>query len=266
MKQYKNLFQLCKTKRASGMTLIEVIIALAIFAIISVFTVTSTNIGMSIKKKISGENDYYHSLRTVLRYLDRDISLAFHAYADTPLGYKNRTTAAKTNPLLSVYTPSSFFKGTRDKLFFTSTSHRRMYSDTNETETCKISYYIEQDGEDSSIENLVKRESTFIDDKIEESGAKYIIASGVESISFRYFSPKGVSDDGTWSEVWDSTTGDTINTFPMAVEVTIVMSDPAGNKEKKIKITEKIKLFNPNNIESTTTTTKTTTTTAATGA
>lgn len=241
------------------MTLIEVIIALAIFAVISVFTVTSTTVGMRIKKKISGENDYYHSVRTVLRYLDRDISLAFHAYSDTPIGYSNRTTASKTNPLLSVYTPSSFFKGTKDKIFFTSTSHRRIYKDTNETDTCKVSYYLEQDADDPSIENLVKRESTFIDDKIEESGAKYIIASGVDSISFKYFSPKGISDDGTWSDTWDSTTGDNMNYFPLAVEVTIIMS-PSDNKDQKLKVTEKIKLFNPNNLDSNTTTTTTTTT------
>ena len=230
-----------------GMTLIEVIIALAIFSVISVFTVTSTNVGMRIKKKVSVENDYYHAVRTILRYFDRDISLAFHAYPDTPLAQQTRLQASKTNPLLTVYVPASFFKGSRDKIFFTSSSHQRIYKDTNETETCKISYYLEPDQDNRGTNNLIKRESTFIDDKIEESGAKYVIASGVESISFRYYSPIGNSDDGTWSETWDSTEGDHINTFPLAVEITVIVFSPQ-DKDKKLKIFERIKLFNANNL------------------
>jgi len=229
------------------MTLIEVIIALAIFSVISIFTVSSTTVGMRIKKKVSVENDYYHTMRTILRYFDRDISLAFHAYPDTPLAQQKRIQGARTNPLLTVYVPASFFKGSKEKLFFTSSSHQRIYKDSNETETCKISYYLEPDPDSRDLNNLIKRESTFIDDKIEESGAKYVIASGVESLSFKYYSPLGISDDGTWSDVWDSTEGDRINTFPLAVQVTIIVVSPE-NKDRKLKIFEQIKLLNPNNL------------------
>ncbi|MCX6112488.1 MAG: hypothetical protein NTY22_04280, partial [Proteobacteria bacterium] len=211
----------------------------------------STNVGLRIKKKISIENDYYHTLRTILRYLDKDISLAFHAYADTPIVQQSRIQAAKTNPLLTVYVPSSFFKGSKDKLFFTSSSHQRIYKDTNETDTCKISYYLESDPDNPGVYNLIKRESTFIDDKIEESGAKYIIASDIESMSFKYFSPTGTTTDGTWSDTWDSTEGDHLNTFPLAVEITITAIS-SENKDKKLKIFERIKLLNPNNLGSVT--------------
>ncbi len=243
------------------MTLIEVIIALAIFSIISVFTVSSTDIGMRIKKKVSDQSDYYQALRTILRYFDRDISLAYHAFPDTKTGQMERLQAAKTNLLLTVYTPSSYFKGTKEKLFFTSSSHQRIYKDTNETDTCKVSYYLEQDPDHPGIDNLVKRESPFIDDKIEESGAKYVIASGVQSLSFRYFSPKGVTDDGTWTDRWDSTEGEYINTFPLAVEVTIVL-ESLQNKDNKLKVVEKIKLLSPNNLDSTAITTATSTATS----
>jgi general secretion pathway protein J len=230
------------------MTLIEVMIALAIFAVISVFTISSTNMGLRIKKKITEQNDQYQTLRTVLRFLDRDISLAFHAFSDTKVGESNRAQAIKTNPLLAIYTPGSFFKGSKDKLFFTSSSHQRMYKDTNETDTCKISYYLEQNPDDQSVDDLIKRESAFIDDKLEESGARYVLASNVKSLSFRYYSPKGITDDGVWDEVWDSTQGERMGTFPMAVEVTIELVSP-DNKEKTLKVVEKIKLINPNNID-----------------
>jgi general secretion pathway protein J len=229
------------------MTLIEVMIALAIFSVISIFTISSTDMGLRIKSKITKQNDTYQTLRTILRYLDRDISLAFHAFSDTKTGEMSRTQAVAANPLLAAYIPASFFKGTKDRLFFTSSSHQRMYKDTGETDTCKISYYIEQNPDDPEINDLIKRESTFIDDKIEESGARYVLASGVESISFKYYSPKGITEDGTWADVWDSTQGERMNTFPLAVEVTVVLASPE-NKEKKLKVVEKIKLINPNNL------------------
>ncbi|MFH1223540.1 MAG: type II secretion system protein, partial [Pseudomonadota bacterium] len=186
------MFRLCKIKNKTGMTLIEVIIALALFSIISLFTISNTSVGMRIRNKVASTNDYYHAARIALKTMNRDIALSFHAYSDSKLGeyYKSQAVLAGTlTPEQYNAIPFSFFKGTKDKLSFSSTVHRRMYKNSNETDTCEISYYLETDQDNDSVYNLMKRESFFIDDKFEEGGPVSIVASGIESMSFRYFTP-----------------------------------------------------------------------------
>lgn len=231
-------------KNCKGMTLIEVMIALAIFSAVAVFAVMSTRTGMNIRSKVSDENDYYHTARTVLRHMQKDISLAFHSPLDTRRSVQYR----QTLPQFDQYQVFSFFRGTKDSILFSSSSHRRMYKDTNETDTCEISYTIETDQKDSSKNNLVKRESPFIDDKIEEGGAKYILAEGVEELRFRYLRPKIGEMEAAWVDRWDSTQGEFLYLFPVAVEVSMELISPT-NKEKKIRLLQKIKILNPNNID-----------------
>ena len=231
-----------------GMSLVEVVIALAIFSVISVFTVSSTSMGIRIKKKIGRESDYYHGVRVVLRTVNRDISLAYHDFSDTGYAANERSKKEFEGLLLEIYEPRSFFVGTREKLYFTSSTHQRMYKNTNETDTCKISYYLEPDEDDPRLLNLIKTETTFIDDNIDNTGYKYVLASGVESINFRYYSPKGVTNEGTWTERWNSTQGERINTFPLAVELTIVFPYKF-NKDNKMDFVEKVKIINPNNVD-----------------
>jgi len=226
------------------MTLIEVMIALAIFSAIATFAITSTKTGMDIKAKVSDDNDYYHTSRTLLRHMEKDISLAFHSSLDTSLGQQNR----QNQPLQSVYVLASFFKGTRDSLLFSSTSHKRMYKNTNETDTCEISYTMVTDPKDSSKNNLVKRESTFIDDKIDEGGSTYILAEGIEKLQFRYLKPKIGDGEPAWVDRWDSTQGDYIYMFPLAVEVSLDLISPT-NKDRVLNIVQKIKVLNPNNLD-----------------
>ncbi len=242
--QLRTLYLEHSCKRKSGMTLIEVMIALVIFSTIATFAVISTKTGMDIRAKVSNENDYYHTARTLLRHMEKDVSLAFHASLDTSLGQQNR----QNQPQQSTYILASFFKGTKDSLLFSATSHKRMYKDTNETDTCEISYTVETDTKDTSKSNLVKRESTFIDDKIDEGGSKYILAEGVEKLQFRYLRPKIGESEPAWVDRWDSTQGDYIYMFPLAVEVSLELLSPT-NKNQTLKVIQKIKILNPNNID-----------------
>jgi general secretion pathway protein J len=204
--------------------------------------------GMRIKKKITKDNDYYHSVRVVLRTVNRDIALAYHDLSDTAFAASERSKKEFEGILLERHEPKSFFIGTKEKLFFTSSTHQRMYKNTNETDTCKISYYLEPDKNDPRILNLIKTETTFIDDNMDYKGSKYILAYDVQSINFRYYSPEGISDDGTWTDRWNSNEGERVNTFPMAVELSIVFPHESS-QDNKMEFIEKIKIINPNNID-----------------
>jgi general secretion pathway protein J len=241
--QYKTSPQSCKR----AMTLIEVVIALALFSLVAVFTVSNTSVGLKIKQKLSGSSDYYHNIRTALRHMDRDISLAYHAYQDTKQGELNRQLLLTTSPKDALtYTTGSFFKGEKNKLLFSSSSHQRLYKNTTETDTSEVAYYLEEDNKNQGLFNLYKRQSAFIDEDFDHGGSLYLIANGIESIEFRYLSTETKNGDEYWVDKWDSTAGDFVSMFPLAVEVTLVFS-PIKQAEKKFKVVQKIKILNPNN-------------------
>jgi general secretion pathway protein J len=219
-----------------GMSLVEVVVTITILSFISIFTFTTTQTGFNVRNKSVAENDFYHSVRTTIRHIERDIMQAFHNYQDTSMGqlYYMQKTSFKA------YESKSIFIGTKDKLTFTSNSHRRMYRDTKETTTCEISYFLESNKDNPSVNDLLKRESTFIDDKLEEGGDIFTIGSDIESINFRYL---GEIPD-VWLDSWDSLQRDTRYKFPVAVEVNIAFKD----REKTFLITQIVKLLNPNNI------------------
>jgi len=239
--RYKALRQSCN----KAMTLIEVVIALALFSMVAVFTISNTSVGLKLKNKLQGSSDYYHNIRTAVRQIERDISLAFHSYQDTKQGELNRQQKLATGPY-ETYTISSFFKGEKDKLLFSSSSHQRLYKDTNEMDTSEVSYYLESDPDNQGLFNLYKRQSTFVDEDIERGGSLYLIANGIESMSFRYLNPTLKNGEESWVEKWDSTSGDYVSMFPLAVEVTMVFV-PIKQSEMKLKVVQKIKLLNPNN-------------------
>lgn len=244
---YKHSHQSCK----KAMTLIEVVIAVALFSLIAVFTVSNTSAGFKIKSKLSASGDYYHNIRTALRQLDRDISLAYHAYQDTKQGelYKQQSLAtAKYNSISNEV--GSFFKGEKNKLLFSSSSHQRLYKNTNETDTSEVSYYLQEDEKVPGTFNLYKRQTSFIDEDIENGGSLYLLANGIESMSFRYLSTEAKDGEERWVEKWDSTAGDFVGMFPLAVEVTLVFVPQPKSPEQQLKVVQKIKILNPNNIGS----------------
>lgn len=246
--RFLNLHLRCNTSGSTGFSLLEVLIAMAIFSMVALITVQGTTSGFKVDKSVTTETEFYQNIRIALWHIERDISLAFHAFPDTKLGdYYRRQTSIEKGTAVQ-YKPSSFFIGTPEKLTFSSSSHKRLYKDSKETETCEVGYFTQSDEDDLSVQTLRKRESFFIDSDFEEGGTIFKLIDIVESVKFRYFTRKGFGAEGKWIEKWDSTDGEFRFLFPEAVEITIVVPDPF-NKKERITFAEKIKILNPNNLQ-----------------
>jgi general secretion pathway protein J len=232
-------------KNKKAMSLIEVVITITILSFISIFIFNSTETAYRVRSKASNENEFYHLIRNTIRHLDRDISQAFHSYNDTSLGQYYRLRQENVRS----YVPQSIFKGDEENLVFTSTSHRRMYKDTKETDLCEISYFIETDPKNPNYRSIFKRETFLIDEDLEEGGNEFVLTANVDELKFRYLSSEGISNSGTWVDSWDSTEGKNKYKFPNAVEYTIVFNNPSN--EKKIKITQIVKILRTNNLSRT---------------
>ncbi|MBI4040419.1 MAG: prepilin-type N-terminal cleavage/methylation domain-containing protein [Deltaproteobacteria bacterium] len=219
-----------------GFTLIEVMVALAIFSFIAMATGGSVSRSTFIQKRIEKEWMHIHSLRTVFHILQRDLSLAFHVPKEKMAGTTFLKGQFEENPYFKTY-----FMGRATSLSFTSLAHRKLYRSAHESELCEIGYSVEQDKDNAQIQNLTRRKSPVVDEQPESGGEKLVLFENIKKIQFRYYSKK----QDRWTEDWNSQARDTEDLFPDAVELELTYLEPPQDKEKIHKLS--VIVQNPNN-------------------
>lgn len=204
-------FALC-TLRSRGFTLIEVLLALAIFSgvvtvIYGVFSTTGSTVEQA--EKIRDDTD---AARTLISRIQNDIANAY--LWDT------------ANPGMSG--AKTFFYGRKaeeteqdqkrrfDSLFLTTLTNWRR-PDSKEMDLWEVAYYF-QDKPDGKGRVLVRKEKRELSPDLPplEGGVEYEITDQVENLRYRY-----TSDGSTWVDEWD--TGKQ-GGLPKAVEILLVMS------------------------------------------
>ena len=200
------MYRVCKKE---GISLIEVLIALSLISVISILSVRGTMQGFNINKRVLKNSDYYHLLRTTFRHFEKDVLLAFHSYLDTDYGEYLREMVFRDE--IDDYKETSFFIGTRDKLSFSTSSHKRMYKNSKETNIVEVSYFVSTDSEDARISNLYKRESIYVDDDFENGGKAYVLLKDIDDVEFKYFDKQGYDNEAKWLDKWNSLEGENKN-------------------------------------------------------
>lgn len=262
-----------KTSDVKGFTLIEVVVAISLLAVISLFTVNALTRALQTKRKIQGQIDKTSTLRDALRVMERDINMAFH-YKDINTELYNqaqterkKAAEAKKNPQLDSKKPAPLpgqpgyqppqgldanevaqyklkpvkewtkFIGTKDELNFTSLSNVRMTEDQPMSSQAEIGYHIKPCRRRSTQEQasrcLWRRVSNYIHEDITKYGTETVLLENVTVFSLRYLGP---DKDDEWVEAWASDeTGDdtTKGKFPYAVEITIEVKDPSPKAKDK---------------------------------
>jgi prepilin-type N-terminal cleavage/methylation domain-containing protein len=226
-----------------GFTLVEVLIAVALLAMIGVFTGSAVFSTFKIKTATENDMETYDVGRAVLRVISRDVRLAFHRPK-----IKGEKTVA--NPFQDedgqIRMESAFIgkdSNPYDELHFTTLSHRRYYKNSHESEHAEISYYVAEDTKsEKNMMVLYKRETGRVDDDITEGGRSYKIAEGITFLDFQYWDCKAEK----FVDSWDSVEGiDYKGRFPDAVKVTVGLDDFNG-AEKLFEVVAIIEM--PNNI------------------
>lgn len=216
-----------------GFTLIEVLLALAIFTVIGISTVRQIQQVMNTKNVAFQEIDAYNGMRTALSMMRQDLSQAFHVSYDD-LSDETRTALSQGQPAAH-----TLFDGRKNELIFTSLSHRVYYSGTKECEQAEISYFL-QHRRGENLPSLMKRESGWIDADLYQGGAVYTVLENVSDLTFQYW------DDKTqkWIDDWNSDGGTQRDRFPLAVRVKLGV---LSHDKQKLQVTEEFKLADPHN-------------------
>jgi len=216
-------------RAATGFTLIEVMLALAILTFITTimwgtFSQTSTN-----KRAIEAAQDRLHTVRVALMRMSREIEMSYLALGEVTAGNYRRTFFEGTS------------KGDVDELTFSSFAHQRLRGGLAEGDTALVSYFGERDPDDRRVLNLMRRETHRLqaDDPKTIAGDAYVLCPDVVKVKFAYFDPKKKE----WDTEWNASQGYVLTYLPTHVRITLTVIDERGQEvsystDARIQMTE----------------------------
>ena len=216
-------------RRASGFTLIEIMLAMAILAFITTimwgsFSQTATN-----KRALEAAQERVHTARVALMRISRELEMSY--------------LAAETNA--SAYTRTFLTASSQaqvDELSFSTFAHQRLRGGLSEGDTSIITYYGERDPDDPRVTNLMRRETRRLqaDDPKSLLGEAYVLCPDVARVKFSFYDFKKKE----WEREWNTHTVGA-EYLPSHVRITLVVIDEHGEEvtystDARIRVTERI--------------------------
>jgi len=196
-----------------GFTLVEIMLALALMALLTSILWGTLAQTAKVKKRIEQAQDRTHTVRVALMRMSREIEMAYVAFEAT--GTQERRT---------------MFSGTShndfDELRFSWFGHLRFRADQAEGDTALVTYFSQPDPDDSMLTNLMRRETRRLEAKDPKliPGETYILCPAISRLKFAYYDYK----QKDWREEWDTTTADGMTYLPTQVRIALTVLDERG--------------------------------------
>ena len=261
-----------------GFTLIEVMVALAILAGLSLLTAQAIKSAIDNKSMMSAEINRDANLADAIRVIRNDIANAFHfrdvhvtllneamkAPKVTPTPTKDGAPPPPPPPPPPPVDPNqqpqatprptpvdvTGFVGDSQSLYFTALTNVRTIRDAQESDQVKIGYFLKSckshGTKGGSSQCLFRATSPYLDEEVEKAGNATMLVENVVEFKLRYLGPEREE----YVEQWKTgKNGDDIskNNFPYAVEVTLTLQNKNDPKDKPVTQTVLAPLFFPNN-------------------
>ena len=174
-----------------GFTLIEVLLAVTITAILlvtiyGVFTSVS-----SAKNRIETEGEGYHQARVIFDRIGREIRGAYYLKGNAKTSFRGGLDEER-NPFLLLSTTATTPQGERQE------------------GVAVVRYRLRKDAEIEGNKVLTRSEAPLVEE--DKAPREYRLATGIEALQLRF------SDGDNWQESWDS---DSLNAVPKMVEVAL---------------------------------------------
>lgn len=249
----------------AGFTLIELMISIAILAMISLGIYEAVIGTFKLRDELNADGDFYTGIRLAMGIMHHDVALIYSplimlnqpgaapspAPSAAPVQSASTTTAAEAFQTSADLQQSftfwsaavdksglrpSRFNGKADKMTFISASNYRVYRDSPESEFTKVTYEVARDDEPaingfkvdgSSILRRGVNANVFDNDdfKDREQTHLYTLLRGVVKAEFAFY---------RWKEnklerhtTWDSDTDDFKNQIPDIIELVLELKGPS---------------------------------------
>ena len=221
------------TRRAGGFTLLEVLVAIAVLAVLSMLLYGAFSGMKRTKEGVERLNDRQREARMAMARIVRELQMAYiSAHEPVP----------PTRPV-----QKTVFKGISgipgDRIDFSAFAHRRLDRDSRESDQCEISYYLAANPSKPGVVDLLRRESSVIDLDPEHGGRVEVLATDVDLFDVAFLDPLTIQ----WLETWDSTQAmGQLGRLPYQVRITLVLNggkrSSRGRAQAPIKLITKVAL------------------------
>ncbi len=213
--------------RQAGMTLLEIMISIAVMAVMMTLAwVTISNTSQS-KRTFEAYEERNHELRMAIGRIVHDFEAAYLS--------KNEDQNA-VNPRTLFVAKSSFrFPDIR----FSTLGHRALWADANESEQTVITYLAKDDPEKSGVTNWIRREQRRPSNELpEQEPADYdILVHDILGAKLEFWNWK----NNEWQDTWNTMQTDGQKGWlPSRVRITITFKGADG---KDTKLTSQARIW-----------------------
>lgn len=200
---------------ARGVTLLEVLVAVAILAMIALLIFGAFDSLSKGKKAEEARVDRARQGREASLRIARELTSAYLSMHNPP------STALLTRTTAFIGRPSSNF----DRVDFAAFAHRRTDKGAKESDQAEIGFFVVKNPDKAESFDLVRREQFPIDLDPKLGGVVNVLAEDVESFKLKYLDPQS----GLWTETWDTTqaTGQ-MGRLPLEVRIQVVLKGVPG--------------------------------------
>lgn len=199
-----------------GFTMIELMISITVLALMMMIAWRVIAGTVATRQTLQQRQEREHEIRVATSVMTRDLTAAYLSANEDQNMTDRRTLFVGKGGGSDV-----------DDLRFSSLAHRVLWSDANESEQTVITYLAESDPEDSSKNNLLRREQRRpSNEPVKQEPAELnLLVRDIRRVKFEYYDWRAKE----WKENWDSTKQDSERgRLPSRVRVTIELDNPSG--------------------------------------
>jgi general secretion pathway protein J len=203
-------------RSARGFTLMEIMIAVAITALMGAMVSMAFQTGFHAKEVVETEADHYRMLRVSMNRMAREIGSAFVSDRYDVTRFRDQNDR-----------PTNFV-GEQDRLLLTTFAHQRMYTDAKESDQAIVEYFVESspDRESNGRQDLMRRVNPNVEGRMDRGGTTDVLFEGVKRLEFAYWD----SERKEWEDEWDTRRADQKSKLPTRVRITLVALDENGKE------------------------------------
>lgn len=205
-------------RRARGFTLLEIMIAAAVVALMGMTVAVAFQTSARSRDIVVEDDAFYRQLRISLSRISREIGSAFVSDKYDPNRYRDQNDR-----------PTNFV-GRRDQLTFTTFAHQRLYTDSKQTDQAVVEYRVEasRDASRRGQRDLIRRVNPLLQDDITRGGDEDVLFENIQGLEFAYWD----SERREWENEWDTRRVERMNVLPTRVRVTLLARDENGEDRR----------------------------------
>ncbi|MCP3163821.1 type II secretion system protein GspJ [Myxococcus qinghaiensis] len=205
-------------RRARGFTLMEVMVAVAITALMGTVVAMAFQTGLTAKESVETDADRYRQVRVAMNRMAREIGSAYVSDRFDLKRFRDQNDR-----------PTNFV-GESDRLLFTTFAHQRLYTDVKESDQAVVEYFMEPSDDRAAKGRLdiKRRANPNVDDRMDRGGTTDVLFEGAKKLEFEYWN----SEKKEWDDEWDTRRTEQKTILPTRVRMTITAVDETGKEAR----------------------------------